>query len=189
MGGAGRARPMGGQVSLPKRGVRQDYDDQRRNVRPECPLCAVHRPAPRRARQGETDTAGFRGPGPLLEPPWHLLTHLHTVYLACSECLPTRLNPLAERTCFSQVPDQFVRLCKSVDGPKITALRTAGVGQRGLFGGVIRETRRNSDTAPSVVATAPAAPVATVGGVRCGPCGSSPSPRLLGSDAAIHGRY
>ena len=32
-----------------------------------------------------------------------LLTHLHTVYMADSECLPTRLNPLAERTCFSQV--------------------------------------------------------------------------------------
>ena len=24
--------------------------------------------------------------------------------MGCSECLPTRLNPLAERTCFSQVP-------------------------------------------------------------------------------------
>jgi hypothetical protein len=41
-------------------------------------------------------------PGPLLEPPGPLLTHLHTVYMAYSECLPTRLNPLAERTCFSQ---------------------------------------------------------------------------------------
>jgi hypothetical protein len=39
-------------------------------------------------------------PGPLLT---HLLTHLHTVYMAYSECLPTRLNPLAERSCFSQV--------------------------------------------------------------------------------------
>jgi hypothetical protein len=27
-----------------------------------------------------------------------------TLYMACSECLPTRLNPLAERTCYSQVP-------------------------------------------------------------------------------------
>jgi acyl-coenzyme A synthetase/AMP-(fatty) acid ligase len=42
--------------------------------------------------------------GPLLAPPGPLLTHLHTVYMAYSECLPTRLNPLAERTCFSQVP-------------------------------------------------------------------------------------
>ena len=41
-------------------------------------------------------------PGPLLEPPEPLLTHLHTVYIACYECLPTHLNPLAERTCFSQ---------------------------------------------------------------------------------------
>ena len=30
--------------------------------------------------------------------------HLHTVYMAYAECLPTRLNPLAERACFSQVP-------------------------------------------------------------------------------------
>jgi hypothetical protein len=43
-------------------------------------------------------------PGPLLEPPGPLLTHLHTVYMVCVECLPTRLNPLVERTCFSQTP-------------------------------------------------------------------------------------
>jgi hypothetical protein len=36
-----------------------------------------------------------------LEHPGPLLTHLHTVYTADSERLPTRLNPLAERTCFS----------------------------------------------------------------------------------------
>ena len=55
--------------------------------------------------QGET-ARGFRGslepPGSLLEPPGPLLTHLHTVYMACYERLPTRLNPVAERTCFSQ---------------------------------------------------------------------------------------
>jgi hypothetical protein len=27
------------------------------------------------------------------EPPGPLLTHLHTIYMAYSECLPTRLNP------------------------------------------------------------------------------------------------
>ena len=42
-------------------------------------------------------------PGLLLEPPGPLLTHLYTVYMACAECLLTRLNPLAERTCFAQV--------------------------------------------------------------------------------------
>ena len=42
------------------------------------------------------------GSGGSLEPPGPL-TYLHTVYMAYSECLPTRLNPLAERTCFSQV--------------------------------------------------------------------------------------
>jgi hypothetical protein len=41
-------------------------------------------------------------PGPLLETRGPLLTHFHTVYIAYSERLPTRLNPLAERTCFSQ---------------------------------------------------------------------------------------
>jgi hypothetical protein len=41
-------------------------------------------------------------PGPLREPRGPLLTHLHAVYAASSECLPTRLNPLAERACFSQ---------------------------------------------------------------------------------------
>ena len=41
--------------------------------------------------------------GLFLEPPGPLLTHLHAVCIAYSECLPTRLNPLAERTCFSQV--------------------------------------------------------------------------------------
>jgi len=59
------------------------------------------------AVQGATDSIGGSGgslepPGPLLEPPGPLLTHLHTIYMAYSECLPTRLNPLAERTCFSQ---------------------------------------------------------------------------------------
>ena len=29
--------------------------------------------------------------------------HRHTVYMECFECLPTLLNPVAERTCFSQV--------------------------------------------------------------------------------------
>ena len=40
--------------------------------------------------------------GLFLEPPGPLLTHLHTVCMAYSERLPTRLSPLAERTCFSQ---------------------------------------------------------------------------------------
>jgi hypothetical protein len=39
-----------------------------------------------------------------LEPPVEpLLTHLHTIYIAFYGCLPTRLNPLAERACFSQL--------------------------------------------------------------------------------------
>jgi hypothetical protein len=42
------------------------------------------------------------GSGVSLEPPGPLLTHLHTVYMVYPECLPTRLNPLAERTCLSQ---------------------------------------------------------------------------------------
>ena len=54
----------------------------------------------------EQQTGGSGGslepPGPLLDPPGPLLTQLHTVYMAYSERLPTRLNPLAERACFSQ---------------------------------------------------------------------------------------
>ena len=41
--------------------------------------------------------------GLFLEPPGPLLTHLHNFYMAYSERLPTRLNTLAERICFSQV--------------------------------------------------------------------------------------
>ena len=56
---------------------------------------------------GEQQRGGSGGslepPGLHLEPPGPLLTRLHTVYMAYSERLPTRLNPLAERTCFSQV--------------------------------------------------------------------------------------
>jgi hypothetical protein len=59
----------------------------------------------RRARAQQIGGSGgsLEPPGPLLRPPRPLLTHLHTVYMVYSECLPTRLNPLAERTCFSQV--------------------------------------------------------------------------------------
>ena len=35
----------------------------------------------------------IRGSGGSLEPPGPLLTHLRTVYMAYSECLPTRLDP------------------------------------------------------------------------------------------------
>ena len=63
------------------------------------PMCRSGRSA-----QGATDR-GVQGAhlnphGPLFEPPGPLLTHLHTVCMACSECLPTGLNPLAERTLF-----------------------------------------------------------------------------------------
>jgi hypothetical protein len=44
---------------------------------------------------GRTRSGGSGGslepPGPLLIT--HLLTHLHTVHMTYSECLPTRLNP------------------------------------------------------------------------------------------------
>jgi hypothetical protein len=35
---------------------------------------------------------------------------LHTVYMAYSESLPTRLNPLVERTCFSQAHSSLCTL-------------------------------------------------------------------------------
>ena len=43
-----------------------------------------------------------------------LSTHLHTVHIAYSERLPTRLTPLAERTCFSQVSPPSVEIAKAV---------------------------------------------------------------------------
>jgi hypothetical protein len=68
------------------------------------------RPALVRREQQMGGSAGdsLEPPGPLLEPPaGPLLTHLHTVYMAYSERLPTRLNPLAKRTCFSQARPQL----------------------------------------------------------------------------------
>ena len=47
--------------------------------------------------------------GLFLEPPGPLRTHLHTVHMAYCERFPTRLNPLAERTCFCQVVDNIGR--------------------------------------------------------------------------------
>jgi hypothetical protein len=69
--------------------------------------------------QGETD--GVQGP--LLEPPGPLLAHLHTVYMAYSECLLTRLNPLAERACFPQVPLPAVVLVYALDPARLGARR------------------------------------------------------------------
>ena len=85
----------------------------------------LERPA---ARDREQQIGGSGGslepPGPLLEPPGPLLTHLHTVYMAYSECLPTRLNPLAERTCFHQAR------CGSSAGTatRATTSTTSGAG-------------------------------------------------------------
>ena len=55
-------------------------------------------------------------PGPLLEPPGPRLTHLHTVYIANFEWLPTRLNPLAERTCFAQALDHPRQIDEELPG-------------------------------------------------------------------------
>ena len=61
--------------------------------------------------------------GLFLEPPGPLLTHLYTVYMAYSECLPTRLNPLAERTCFSQVLLPLWQKCRVELGPTADFLK------------------------------------------------------------------
>ena len=68
-------------------------------------LGAVAPPAQVEGREKQIGGSGgpLEPPGPPLEPALALLTHLHTVYMACSERLPTRLNALAERACFSQV--------------------------------------------------------------------------------------
>ena len=62
-----------------------------------------HHPVGPREQQTGGSGGSLEPPGPLLEAPGPLPTHLHTVYIAYSERLPTRLKPLAERTCFSQV--------------------------------------------------------------------------------------
>ena len=54
-------------------------------------------------QQVELREKGTGGAGGSLEPPGLRLTHLHTIHMAYAECLPTCLDPLAERTCFSQV--------------------------------------------------------------------------------------
>jgi hypothetical protein len=53
----------------------------------------------RKARAREKERAGSGGS---LEAPGPLLTHIYTVNMESSECLPTRLKPMAERTCCSQ---------------------------------------------------------------------------------------
>ena len=62
-------------------------------------------PTPLGAQQGERD----RGSGGSLEPPRSLYAHLRTVCMPYSERLPTRWNPLAERTCFSKVRELRAR--------------------------------------------------------------------------------
>ena len=82
------------------------------------------------------------GSGGSLEPYGPLLTHLHTIYMAYSECLPTRLNLLAEKTCFSQVPqlahtsehDAWPRARR----PRAHGGRRRGVGGRGGRGSTLR---------------------------------------------------
>jgi hypothetical protein len=61
--------------------------------------------------RGETDTGGSGGS---LEPRGPLLTHLHTVYMGYSECLPTLLSPLAERTCFLPGMEEADALCDRI---------------------------------------------------------------------------
>jgi hypothetical protein len=63
-------------------------------------------------RQGAQE-GSLEPPGPLLGPPGPLLTHLHTVYMAYSERLPARLNPLAERACVSLPGTSCCARCSS----------------------------------------------------------------------------
>jgi hypothetical protein len=64
------------------------------------PWCCVQRRVSR-SRPGRNRYGVQRGGS--LEPPGPLPMHLHTMYMEYSECLPTLLTPLAERTFFSQV--------------------------------------------------------------------------------------
>jgi hypothetical protein len=85
---------------------------QRPRLRPHC-----RRGHPGRHQAREQQMGGSGGsvepPAPLLDPPGPLLMHRHTVCIAYFECLPTRLNPLAERACFSQAPAASCRRAPS----------------------------------------------------------------------------
>ena len=76
------------------RGTRQDFEEKPFPVR-QLRLVAG------RNRQG-VQGAHLNPLGLSLTPPGPLPTHLRAVYMGCSECLPSPLTPLAERTRFSQ---------------------------------------------------------------------------------------
>jgi hypothetical protein len=65
--------------------------------------------------------------GAHLNPLRPLLTHPHTVYMACSECLPTHLNPLAERTCSPQARWHRFQLPALLRAAALPACGAAGV--------------------------------------------------------------
>jgi hypothetical protein len=118
----GGLRPPPGSVAVPLRGARAlahpgafaSSADRRRKAVASSALSDPLPPGEVQARESVRDgrepgsNSGDPGgslepPGPLREPPGPLLTHIRTVCMAYSECLPTRLNPPAERACFSQV--------------------------------------------------------------------------------------
>ena len=78
--------------------------------------------------------------------------HLPTVYMTYSECLPTLLNPLAERTCFSQVPlvntaAQAEEVVRAMTYPNAGGIRSCGpVRSGGLYGNEYME-RANGEMA------------------------------------------
>ena len=89
--------------------------------------------------------------------------------MAYSECLPTRLNPLAERTCFSQVDtDQSgtISLAEfSVWGTryKLTSDGRSSTGQGGLLDGVAAVWAKFADPDAAHEGGAPASPDIDVG--------------------------
>ena len=87
---------------------------------------------PNREKQIRGSGGSLEPPGPLLETPGPLLTHLHTIYIGYSECLPTRLNPLAERTCFSQNPNApaHARVVRQDKAGRERAARQAEIKKR-----------------------------------------------------------
>ena len=99
----------------------------------------LHRHVQRLAAGARVREQQIGGSGGSLEPPGPLPTHLHNVYMEYSECLPTRLNPLAERTCFSQACGRCsgqdrgdgratsrasARLARQADGARIAGCAT-----------------------------------------------------------------
>ena len=149
-------------------------------------------PLPRLRRAPGRNRSGVQGArlnplGLFLEPPGPLLTHIHTVYMAYSERLPTRLNPLAERTCFSQASTPSLRrtsLPSPASPPPRATTRRPAARTSPRRGSASRATRRPRRCAASRAATRSAPPSRTASTPRT----TRPARSVLPHPVLVHTR-